>query len=68
MRWNLVWFGFVKDHERSCLTRNHNYQSTFDEETRFAVTVLQNQTVQQAHEELSKSMAPCLPLTPSNAV
>jgi hypothetical protein len=41
------------------------YRSTFDEETRFAVTVLQNQTVQQAHEELveelSKSMAPSLP-------
>ena len=38
------------------------YRSTSDEETRFAVTILQNQTVQQAHEELveelSTSMAP----------
>jgi hypothetical protein len=41
------------------------YRSTSDEGTRFAVTVLQNQTVEQAHEELveelSKSMAPSLP-------
>jgi hypothetical protein len=41
------------------------YRSTSDEGTRFAVTMLQNQTVQQAHEELveelSKSMAPALP-------
>jgi hypothetical protein len=41
------------------------YKSTVDDGIRFAVTVLQNQTVQQAHEELaeelSKSMAPSLP-------
>ena len=41
------------------------YQSLADEGTRFAVTVLQNQTVEQAHEELleelSTSMAPSLP-------
>jgi hypothetical protein len=41
------------------------YRSTSDEHTRFAVTILQNQTVQQAHEELveelSTSMAPSLP-------
>jgi hypothetical protein len=41
------------------------YKSTSDEGIRFAVTVLQNQTVEQAHEELaeelSKSMAPTLP-------
>jgi hypothetical protein len=41
------------------------YKSTSDEGIRFAVTVLQNQTVEQAHEELaeelSKSMAPSLP-------
>ena len=41
------------------------YKSTSDEGIRFAVTVLQNQTVEQAHEELaeelSKSMAPALP-------
>ena len=41
------------------------YKSTADEGIRFAVTVLQNQTVEQAHEELaeelSKSMAPALP-------
>jgi hypothetical protein len=41
------------------------YRSTSNEETRFAVTILQNQTVQQAHEELveelSTSMAPSLP-------
>jgi hypothetical protein len=41
------------------------YRSTSDERIRFAVTILQNQTVQQAHEELieelSKSMAPSLP-------
>jgi hypothetical protein len=41
------------------------YRSVSDEGTRFAVTILQNQTVEQAHEELieelSKSMAPSLP-------
>jgi hypothetical protein len=41
------------------------YRSTSDEETRFAVTILQNQTVQQAHEELveelSKFISPSLP-------
>jgi len=41
------------------------YKSTSDEGIRFAVTILQNQTVEQAHEELaeelSKSMAPSLP-------
>src|SRR5258707_12712310 len=41
------------------------YKSTSDEGIRFAVTILQNQTVEQAHEELaeelSKSMAPALP-------
>ena len=41
------------------------YKSTSDEGVRFAVTILQNQTVEQAHEELaeelSKSMAPSLP-------
>ena len=41
------------------------YKSNSDEGIRFAVTILQNQTVQQAHEELaeelSKSMAPELP-------
>jgi len=41
------------------------YKSTSDEGIRFAVTILQNQSVEQAHEELaeelSKSMAPSLP-------
>ena len=41
------------------------YKSASDEGIRFAVTILQNQTVEQAHEELaeelSKSMAPALP-------
>jgi hypothetical protein len=41
------------------------FKSTSDEGIRFAVTILQNQTVEQAHEELaeelSKSMAPTLP-------
>lgn len=41
------------------------YKSSSDEEIRFAVTILENQTVQQAHEELaeelSHSMAPSLP-------
>jgi hypothetical protein len=41
------------------------YRSISDEGIRFAVTILQNQTVEQAHEELveelSKSMAPSLP-------
>lgn len=41
------------------------YRSISDEGIRFAVTILRNQTVQQAHEELveelSKSMAPSLP-------
>jgi hypothetical protein len=41
------------------------YKSRSDPETRFAATILQNQTVEQAHEELveelSKSMAPTLP-------
>jgi hypothetical protein len=41
------------------------YKSISDEGIRFAVTILQNQTVEQAHEELaeelSKSMAPSLP-------
>ena len=41
------------------------YKSASDEGIRFAVTVLQNQTVEQAHEELaeelSKCMAPTLP-------
>jgi hypothetical protein len=41
------------------------FKSTSDEGIRFAVTILQNQTVEQAHEELaeelSKSMAPALP-------
>jgi hypothetical protein len=40
------------------------YKSISDEGIRFAVTILQNQTVEQAHEELadelSKSMAPSL--------
>jgi hypothetical protein len=41
------------------------FKSTSDEGIRFAVTILQNQTVEQAHEELaeelSKCMAPTLP-------
>jgi hypothetical protein len=41
------------------------YKCRSDPETRFAATILQNQTVEQAHEELaeelSKSMAPSLP-------
>jgi hypothetical protein len=41
------------------------YKSKSNPEARFAATILQNQTVEQAHEELveelSKSMAPTLP-------
>jgi hypothetical protein len=41
------------------------YKSASDEGIRFAATILQNQTVEEAHEELaeelSKSMAPTLP-------
>jgi hypothetical protein len=47
---------------RACI---EYYKSTSDEGIRFAVTILQNQTVEQAHEELaeelSKCMAPSLP-------
>jgi hypothetical protein len=42
------------------------YKNTANKEARFAVTILENETVQQAHEELAEelahSMAPSLPL------
>jgi hypothetical protein len=36
------------------------YKSTSDEGVRFAVTVLQNQTVEQAHEELVEELSTCM--------
>jgi len=36
------------------------YKSPSDEEVRFAVTILENQTVQQAHEELAEELSHCM--------